>query len=195
MKYFDTTYVPVELISFEGELRNDEIVLTWITVSELNNYGFEIQKSIDNINWQKIGFVSGRGTSTEINYYDFNDQIKGNGRIYYRLKQIDYDGSFTYSKVISVSVENLPLYYDLGQNYPNPFNNSTVISYQIPTDEIVILKLYDVLGKEVKTFINEDKKAGYYTITFSADDLSSGIYFYKLTAGEHSSTKKLILLK
>lgn len=195
LKYNDTTYIPVELISFEGRIENNKIVLTWITATELNNYGFEIQKLFDNKNWQSIGFMSGKGTSTEKNYYSFSDPGIDRGMHYYRLKQIDHDGSFTYSKIIAVSIENVPLYFNLFQNYPNPFNNSTIITYQIPTDEFVSLKLFDVLGREIKTVINENKKAGYYSVSFKADDLSSGIYFYKLTAGEYNAIKKLILLK
>ena len=194
LKYYDTTYVPVELISFRGELINEKVVLTWITASELNNYGFEVQKSFDKETWEKIGFVIGKGTSTEISYYSFTHSILKSGKSYYRLKQVDYDGTYKYSEVIEVEAST-PKEFSLKQNFPNPFNNTTAITFQIPKDYFVVLKIYDVLGNELKTLIQENKKAGDYTITFSTDDLSSGIYFYKLTAGEYKSIKKLMLLK
>ena len=196
LKYYDTTYVPVELISFEGDLRNNKIILTWITASELNNYGFEIQKYSDNKNWQVIGFVRGKGTSTEINHYSFSDIITKSEEVCYRLKQIDYDGSFTYSKVITLSVENLPLYFVLSQNYPNPFNPETNINFSIPEETNVSIKLYDVTGREIKELVNEKKQPGYYTIKLKGGDLSSGVYFCRLvTTSGFSAVKKLILLK
>jgi photosystem II stability/assembly factor-like uncharacterized protein len=188
MEYYDSLYVPVELISFIGES-------TWHTASEINNKGFEIErKESESSIWKNIDFVQGNGTTTEEHSYSYTDIIDNPGYYYYRLKQVDYNGEFEYSKFIEVKV-NTPFQFSLLQNYPNPFNSSTTISYQIPKDEFVALKVYDVLGNEVKTLVEESKKAGYYTITFSATDLSSGIYFYKLTTETNSSTKKLILLK
>jgi photosystem II stability/assembly factor-like uncharacterized protein len=195
VSYLDTSIVPVELVNFSAEYSNNKINLYWMTATEANNYGFEILKSTDSDNWTKIGFVFGYGTTTERSDYSFTDDKVFGSKIYYKLKQIDYDGRFTYSKTIIVSVENLPLFFNLSQNFPNPFNNSTVIRYQIPKNEFITLKIFDVLGNEVKTLTEGNKVAGYYSVTFSADFLSSGIYFYKLTSGEYSSTKKLILLK
>jgi len=193
--YIDSSYVPVELVSFTGKTENDIVILEWITASELNNYGFEIQRLIDNNQWKKVGFVPGKGTSTETNYYSFSELITYNEEISYRLKQIDYDGSYIYSQIITILIEDSPSHFDLFQNYPNPFNSSTIITYQIPKDEFVTLKVYDVLGNEVTTLIEENKKAGLYRVSFSANDLSTGIYFYRIESGSFSSTKKLMLLK
>ncbi len=195
LRYDDTIYVPVELVSFTGKTENNIVVLEWITASELNNYGFEIQRLIDNNKWEMAGFVPGKGTTTAKNYYTFSDPISYDGEINYRLKQIDYDGTFIYSEIITLIIEGSPPYFSLSQNFPNPFNNSTIITYQISKDVFVTLKVYDVLGNEVATLIEENKKAGHYKLTFSANDISTGIYFYKLTAGEYNGTKKLILLK
>jgi hypothetical protein len=150
--------------------------------------------STGNDDWMKIGSVQGNGTTSETHSYSFKDENLQSGNYFYRIKQVDYDGSFEYSHIIEVYI-NSPSMFSLSQNYPNPFNNSTIILFQIPMDEFVTLKIYDVLGNEVKTLIEENKKAGYYKINYSANDLSSGIYFYKLTAGENSSTRKFILLK
>ena len=195
IKYYDSAYVPVELTSFYSEILNNKVILNWLTASETNNLGFEIEKSKSGSQvWQRLGFVQGNGTTTKEHAYSYIDFINETGNYFYRLKQVDYDGSFEYSNIILVYI-NSPSRFSLSQNFPNPFNNSTNISYQIPNDELVSLKVYDVLGNEVKNIMTKNQKAGYYIIKFSASDLSSGIYFYTLTAGEHSSTKKLILLK
>lgn len=162
MKYYDSTYIPVELVLFIGESIGNNVILSWNTVCEINNKGFEIERTFSKSthrkeDWFKIGFVNGHGTTTEHNYYSFTDESLPQGKYQYRLKQIDYDGTFEYSNVLEVVVQG-PTEFLLLQNYPNPFNNSTVITYQIPTDEFVILKLYDVLGKEVITLIEENKK-------------------------------------
>jgi photosystem II stability/assembly factor-like uncharacterized protein len=195
MTYYDSTYIPVELISFYGAIINNKVILNWQTASEINNKGFEIELiSPGQDYWIKIGFVQGNGTTSETHSYYFKDENLQSGNHFYRLKQIDYDGSFEYSNIIDVFI-NSPSMFSLSQNYPNPFNNSTIISYQISADNYVTLIVYDVLGNQVTTLISENKKAGYYTINFSASDLSSGIYFYKLTAGEFNSTKKFLLIK
>ena len=195
MKYYDSTYVPVELTSFYSETINNKLILIWLTASEINNKGFEVEKSESGSQvWQSIGFVQGNGTTTEEHSYTFIDFTNEPGHYFYRLKQVDYDGSFEYSNIIGVYIDS-PSRFNLLQNYPNPFNSSTTIRYQIAKDEFVSLKVYDVLGNEVKTIIEEDKKAGYYSVSLNANDLSSGIYFYKLTAGEYSQIKKIILLK
>ncbi len=193
-KYVDTTIVPVELTSFQADVDNNIIKLNWSTATEKNNLGFELLRSSDKQNWEKLRFIEGKGTSTLIHNYQFNDWVETAGNYYYRLKQIDYNGDFYYSDVIEVIVSN-PISFALSQNFPNPFNSTTTIRYQLPVDDFVNLILYDIIGNEVKTFIDENKKAGYYTISLNANDLSSGIYFYKLTSGNNSSTKKFILLK
>jgi photosystem II stability/assembly factor-like uncharacterized protein len=194
LRYEDTSYVPIELISFEGKFEMNKIILSWKTASEINNAGFYIEKSFNNEIWFEIGFVEGRGTTTEPKSYSFTDKNVSTGTYKYRLKQIDFDDSFEYSHIIEVYV-NSPSRFSLEQNYPNPFNSTTNITFQIPSDEFVSLKIYGVLGNEVESLVGENKKAGYYSVSLNANNLSSGIYFYKLTAGENSSTKKFLLLK
>jgi photosystem II stability/assembly factor-like uncharacterized protein len=190
--------VPVELTSFTAENVNDRIILSWATSSEINNSGFEIEKSqISNLKsqiWEKIGFVTGNGTTSEQKSYSFTDENLSAGKYQYRLKQIDLDGSFEYSQIVEVDVA-APLVFYLEQNYPNPFNPSTTIKYSIPTSEFVTLKVYDMLGSEVATLVNEEKPVGSYEFNFSAEELSTGIYFYKLQAGGFIETKKMILLR
>ncbi|MFO7524291.1 MAG: T9SS type A sorting domain-containing protein, partial [Ignavibacteriaceae bacterium] len=149
--------------------------------------------------WETIGFVEGRGTTTEEQSYSYRDKNLSAGNYQYRLKQIDFDGTFEYSKVAEVEI-GLPTRFVLEQNYPNPFNPSTKIEYSIPNAATgqtlsVTLKVYDVIGNEVTTLVDEYKTAGIYEVEFDASQLSSGIYFYKLSAGSFISTKKMILIK
>ena len=147
-------------------------------------------------NWIKLGFVDGNGTTTEINNYSFVDDELLTQKSFYRLKQIDFDGTFSYSNEVEVDV-NVPIKFSLEQNYPNPFNPSTSIQYAISSKQFVTLKVFDLLGREVATLVNEEKTAGSYEIEFGVKslELSSGIYFYKLQAGSFVETKKMILLK
>ena len=198
--------IPVELISFTGSCENNKVKLIWSTATELNNQGFEIERgasypSADGPskggtfgNWQLIGFVQGSGTTTDLRNYSFIDENVQSGIFEYRLKQIDYDGSYNYSKTIeinSVYVNSFQLF----QNYPNPFNPSTKIQYLLSSKQFVTLKVYDILGKEVSTLVNEEKPAGNYEVEFDGKELPSGIYFYKLKAGNYSETKKMLLMK
>ncbi len=203
-------FVPVELTSFIAEIKNNSVQLNWQTASEINNYGFEVVRNIDNSGWKTIAFVKGYGTTTVTNNYTFSDDVGSvlnhtlthNLSLQYRLKQIDYDGTENFSDVVEKIFENLPKEFRLYQNYPNPFNPSTVISYQLSASGNVSLKIFDVLGNEVATLIdNEWKEAGVYEVVFPnvetghAPSLPSGIYFYKLIAGNFSATKKMILLR
>ena len=183
--------VPVELTSFTAAAGANKITLFWKTATEMNNYGFEIQRSNDKNNFVPVGFVKGSGTTTEPQTYSYIDNISGN--FYYRLKQLDFNGTFEYSYV--VEAYTLPETFWLNQNYPNPFNPSTKIKFVIPQSSFVNLKVYNVLGNEVATLINEEKLPGEYEVEFNASDLASGIYFYTIRAGNFSQTKKLILLK
>lgn len=190
---------PVELTSFTAVQNGNEIDLNWNTATETNNKGFEIQRSqISEIRgqdkWISIGDVQGNGTTTKPGSYSFTDYNPAEGTSRYRLKQIDYDGSFTYSNTIEVEIES-PNTFSLEQNYPNPFNPSTNIKFSIPERSIVTLKIYDVLGKEITTMVNEEKQAGSYTLKFDGKELSSGLYFYTFKAGNYTSTKKMLLLK
>jgi photosystem II stability/assembly factor-like uncharacterized protein len=193
-EYIDTTIIPVELYSFYSEVFNNQVTLKWSTATEKNNLGFEILSSLDDRNWNSICFINGNGTTNLIHHYRFTDRVETSGIYYYKLKQLDYNGDFYYSNIIEVNVSN-PISFGLSQNFPNPFNNSTIIQFQLPKDCFVALKVYNTLGQEVVAIVKEYKQAGYYSLNFTASDISSGIYFYKLIAGEHISTKKFILLK
>ena len=185
--------IPVELTSFSGITEKNDVILNWSTATEVNNQGFEIQKKT-NGEYERIGFVEGHGTTTELQNYTFRDKSVNAGSYYYRLKQMDFDGSFEYSGEIAVEVSQ-PADYFLSQNYPNPFNPSTTISYALAEDIDVSLKVFDILGNEVATLINENQPAGAYDVSFDAGNLSSGVYYYTLQAGEFTSTKKLMLMK
>jgi hypothetical protein len=192
-----TDIVPVELLAFTASVNNSNVQLLWSTATELNNLGFEIERSIDNLdNFVTVGFVEGKGSSTEINYYSFNDnpELSGVNQLYYRLKQVDFDGTFSYSDVVNVTYD-VPAEFVLSQNYPNPFNPSTRINYFVPKESFVSIKVYDFLGREVTALVSETKSTGSYEIVFDASNLPSGTYFYTLRTDNYSSTKKMIIIK
>lgn len=186
--------IPVELASFTATSIDEGVLLNWITATEINNAGFTIERGIDGENFSEIGFVGGKGTTTEPTVYSYLDNSAKQGTYYYRLKQTDYDGTFKYLDMVNVSV-NLPTKFALGQNYPNPFNPSTVISWQSPVSSYQTLKIYDILGNEVATLVDEYREAGSYNVEFDASGLPSGIYYYKLTAGSFSDVKKMMVVK
>ncbi|GIK62111.1 MAG: hypothetical protein JETCAE03_04350 [Ignavibacteriaceae bacterium] len=185
--------VPVELTSFAAASDKNDVILTWNTATELNNQGFEIQRKITG-EFERVGFVEGRGTTTEAQNYLFRDKDLLSGNYTYRLKQTDFDGSFAYSDEVEIEISQPNVFY-LGQNYPNPFNPSTNIKYSIPADGNVTLKIYDILGEEVSTLVNEFQQAGTFDVVFDGSNLSSGVYYYQLTSGELTSTKKMMLTK
>ncbi len=192
--------LPVELTSFSAVIVKNKIELNWKTSTEINNYGFEIEKYTESQNWSKIGFVAGAGNSNTVIDYSYIDNLEidliANQTLKYRLKQIDNNGNFEYSDIVEVNLNSVvPTEYNLSQNYPNPFNPTTTIKYSIPTEGMVSLKVYDVLGKEVANLVDENKNAGTYEVIFNAENLSSGTYIYKLTSGNFTETKKLLLLK
>ena len=186
--------VPVELVSFTSSISKNTVILKWTTATEINNSGFEIERSDDNISFNKIGFVHGFGTTTEKQNYAYSDQPDKAGTFYYRLKQIDIGGGYEYSDIIEADMP-VPTKYSLQQNFPNPFNPTTEIQYSISQRSNVVLKVYDVLGNEVTTLVNEVKEQGVYTIKFNASNLSSGIYFYRIEAGSFTDSRKMILLR
>ncbi|OGU70036.1 MAG: hypothetical protein A2W30_04910, partial [Ignavibacteria bacterium RBG_16_36_9] len=204
------TPLPVELTSFIAYVVGNSVKLKWQTATEVNNYGFEIERncSKDKEMWETIGFVEGHGNSNSPKSYSFTDKNPiGGSKFKYRLKQIDTDGKFEYSKVIEVDLGS-PMNYELSQNYPNPFNPTTIIKCEIPELSFVTIKVYDVLGNEIATLVNEEKPAGEYEVEFNSNsdggrNLPSGVYFYQLRIGgpETSSgqrfiqTKKMVLLK
>ena len=187
--------LPVELVSFTASKLYDHVILNWNTETEVTNYGFEVQRSSEAGHWDLLGFVEGAGNSNsprQYSYEDSNPDIPG--KYSYRLKQIDNDGSFEYSQTVEINVYS-PNKFELKQNFPNPFNPATKIKFSVSNKQFVSLKVYNTLGKEVKTLVNEEKSAGTYEVEFSSDDLPSGIYFYKITVGDFTQAKKMILLK
>jgi hypothetical protein len=197
------TGLPVEMVSFTARQDGVNIILDWSTASELNNLGFEVERKIldweNEGEWFTIGFVNGNGTTTELKAYYFNDQVEDfeATSFKYKLKQIDFDGSFEYSNEINVEIDKttLPDDYFLLQNYPNPFNPTTTIKFELPVKDFVQLKIFDALGVEVARLVDEERAAGSYEVPFNAAEFGSGVYFYSLSAGSFIQTKKMILLK
>jgi hypothetical protein len=185
--------VPVELISFTHRIVNGKVTLIWVTATELNNMGFEIQRSLDNNIFVTIGFVGGKGNSTTNQYYSFTDESIP-GKIYYRLKQVDFNGSYNYSQIIEVDGVTVST-IQLQQNYPNPFNPNTTIKYQLGNDGFVNLKVFNSLGEQVAEPVNQFQKGGSHQLIFEAKDLPSGIYVYQLSSGNYTESKKMILLR
>ena len=190
--------LPVELTSFTASVSENGVLLEWNTATETNNRGFEVERMDKNDaigTWAAIGFVNGHGTVSEEHNYSFTDQDASRGTDYsYRLKQLDFDGSFAYSNTVDVNYMG-PAVFNLNQNYPNPFNPSTSITYSIPEDGFVNLVVYDVTGKEVKRLVSGKQQAGAHTVSFNANDLATGIYLYQLQTNNLVTTKKMMLLK
>lgn len=192
--------IPVEFISFHSEVIENDVHLNWITASEINNLGFEIQRKNESAdhtsqNWSIIGFVQGKGNSTEINHYYYTDRALNTGNYKYRIKQIDFNGTSTYYYLTETIRISSPENFYLEQNYPNPFNPSTSIKYSIGSNQFVRLKIYDILGNETATLVNEFQQAGNYEVKFDASNLASGVYFCKLQSGSFVQTRKLVLLR
>lgn len=203
LKYTESDNIPVELTNFTASVQKNSVFLKWNTATELNNKVFEIERAtisnskseIRNLKWIDVGFVPGRGTTTEISSYSFVDENLIPGRYKYRLKQIDFDGKYKYYELDKAVEISSPIGFELAQNYPNPFNPSTTINFSIPHKGNVTLKVFDILGNEVATLINEEKPAGEYEVEFDGSILTSGIYFYQMKAGNFIQTKKMIYLK
>ncbi len=194
--------IPVELTNFTSSVENGRVILSWETATETNNKGFEIERSLTqtlskgegfNI-WKVIGFVNGNGTTTQKQFYSFIDNPSKDGIYLYRIKQVDFDGSFKYSNEIEVNFQNIAS-FTLLQNYPNPFNPTTTISYQVPRTNHVLLKIFDALGSEIAILVNEIKPAGTHEITFDASGLPSGLYLYRMIANDQTFTRKMMLAK
>jgi hypothetical protein len=189
-----TAGVPVELTSFDYTVSAGNVNLNWKTATEINNRGFEIQRSRNKSDWATIGYVDGNGTTTGPNEYTYTDEPLANGTYYYRLKQFDFDGHFEYSKTIEVDLRIIKN-FALEQNYPNPFNPTTTIGFELPTASNVIIKVFDVLGSEVATLVNSKMPAGIHEVRFDGSKEGSGIYIYRMTTNNFSVTKKMILMK
>lgn len=199
---------PVELISFFGESNKGEVQLKWQTATETNNLGFEIERNSTSLSmthgvtpgrvegWETIGFIEGKGTTSEMTNYRFVDSTLPAEKMFYRLKQIDINGTFTYSNIVEVELEsNLPTEYSLEQNYPNPFNPTTTIKFGLPESAKVVLEVYNVVGERVSTLVNVEMEAGYHQVNFNANNMASGMYIYRIKSNEFIQTKKLLLLK
>jgi len=199
--------VPVELASFTAAVAGSDVSLVWITATETNNFGFDIQrKLVESDSWEKIDFVEGNGTTTTPVHYQYTDQSLPAGVYNYRLKQIDTDGSFEFSPRITVEV-GVPEAFALNQNFPNPFNPSTTINYQISTAVLndalsteITLTIFNILGARVLTLVNEEQGPGFYSVVWNGKDseglqVPSGVYIYQLSAGSFIKTHKMLFMK
>jgi hypothetical protein len=196
--------LPVQLASFTAVMAGgSKVQLNWSTVTETNNYGFEVQKSAERADgYQTIAnsFVPGHGTTLKAEQYTYVDETAQSGVWYYRLKQIDLDGAVHYSDGVKVSVmtsvsDTAPMEFGLAQNYPNPFNQSTAIQLSLPRPAYVTLKLFNMLGEKVAVLLSQQLGAGTYTMPYDATGMPSGVYFYLFQAGNYSETKKLVVLR
>ncbi len=208
LRYTSSSPLPVELVSVSTAVKQNNVELHWKTATELSSHGFEIERKQIPLNpplqgesreaaegFRKIGFVEGAGNSNAPKEYSFADAKVTNGKYEYRLKLVDRDGSFKYSQSVEAEVKFVPSVFSLSQNYPNPFNPSTAITYQLPKNSHVSLKVYDILGKEVVTLVDEVKEAGSYNVQFNAQNIASGVYFYRMVAGDIVQMKEMMLIK
>ena len=186
--------LPVELTSFTATSNGKEVILNWSTATELNNQLFEVQRSFEGNDFATIGFVNGKGTTTERQDYSYSDKNLSDGKYFYRLKQIDYLGRYEYSDVLEVDYRAFNSYL-LEQNYPNPFNPTTTIGFGIKEKSFVKVVILNNIGEEVALVVNEEMESGFHSVEFNAANLPSGVYFYQLIAGEFASMKKMILLR
>lgn len=194
---WDGNAMPVELTSFSAGMDGKDVTLKWTTATEVNNLGFEVERSLDKTEWNKISFVQGHGNSTTQNEYSCIDRTPPRQTsIFYRLKQVNLDGSFEYSSVIETQAATLSD-FRLEQNYPNPFNPGTVITYQVPEKCYARLVLYDALGGRISVLSEAVTEAGIHEYQFDSGKygLSAGVYFYRLITDKFSQTKKMILIK
>lgn len=201
--YIDFT-IPVELTSFSALQQNRKVQLNWVTATEVNNKGFEVHRKLKNQDWETLTFVSGFGTTTEQKKYSYEDDyefLPYNGKVIYRLKQIDFDGSYKFSEQISVDVTFIPSETNISQNYPNPFNASTTIKYNLSQEGVVKVAIYNPVGQEIERLIQSNQSAGTYEVIWNADSYASGIYFYmfELSGNDgailNKEMKKLVLIK
>lgn len=193
--FIDNSILPVELTSFSGRYVNKNICLSWTTATEISNYGFDVERSMNNITWEKIGFVKGSGNCNSQRNYTFTDMSAFGSKYSYRLKQIDSDGKIQYSNVIEVKNIINKTDITLYQNYPNPFNPVTFIGFSLPTEAFVVVKVFNSLGAEVAQVVNGRLPAGYNEVKFDASKLASGYYIYRIEAAGYTKNMKMILLK
>ncbi|HRN27772.1 MAG TPA: T9SS type A sorting domain-containing protein, partial [Ignavibacteriaceae bacterium] len=189
------TPLPVELTSFSASYKNTEIMLGWETKTEVNNYGFNVERRINEGEWNTITFIEGNGNSNSPKEYSYTDKdlFTGGSKFQYRLKQVDTDGSFEYSDAVEVEV--VPTQYDLSQNYPNPFNPKTTIQFSLPKQTQLKINIYNMLGELVETLAAGTYEAGYHKVTFNASNLPSGTYIYRMESSNFIQVKKMLLIK
>lgn len=194
--------LPVTLTNFSYTVNTDKVTLKWTTSTENNNNGFQIERKLlnsENTGWNNAGFVKGKGNSNTQSQYTFEDNKLSSGKYNYRIKQIDNNGNYKYFSLNNIVEIGIPIKYNLSQNYPNPFNPTTKINYELPKDSKVNLTVFDILGREIIKLVNQEQKAGYYTITTDAKNLASGTYFYRLIAKssekEYVMSKKMCIIK
>lgn len=196
-----TAALPVELFAFSANVQGNEILLEWETATEINNLGFELQRSKDNPeNFSKLAFLKGNGTSVSPNKYVYRDQNLTDGTYFYRLKQVDFDGRIEYSGVVNVNIGHQPDEFMLAQNYPNPFNPETCISYSLAQSGPVKLLIFDINGKIVKTLVNKFQNTGNYQAIWNgcndrAIPVASGMYYYKIVTNNGVKFRKMTLIK
>ncbi len=197
--------LPVELVYFTGMAFENTVQLEWGTATEINNYGFFVQRKLKSSGeWESLELIPGAGNSNIPNYYSYTDSVLSAGIYIYRLQQVDLNGDIQYSDTIEIEVKStsntslrtlIPKEFNLFQNFPNPFNPSTTIRFDIPKMSNVVLKVYNIIGKEVAVLINKNMQPGSYNVKFESKSLPSGIYIYKLEAGSFRTAKKLTILK
>ena len=187
--------LPVELTSFTALYENSVVILNWKTETEVNNYGFNLERRINEEEWDSIGFVIGSGNSNSPKEYSYTDKdlFVGGSKFQYRLKQVDNNGSFEYSDIVEVEVA--PNEYELSQNYPNPFNPSTTIRFSLPKETLLKINVYNMIGELIETIAEGNYQAGYHKVTFIASNLPSGAYIYRMESSDFVKVKKLILIK
>ncbi len=194
--------LPVELVSFTAALRNEAVCLRWKTATEVNNYGFEIQRKFRSAEaWQRLDFVPGGGTVNDPRSYEYFDRpadlLRENGRlerIDYRLRQIDRDGRSEFSNTVSVSVV-LPSEAELDQNFPNPFQGGTTVSYRLPADRYCRVLLYDAFGRMIRILSEGFRDKGFHAVAMKRGELPPGTYFYTLETGGDRLVRSMTIIQ
>ena len=184
--------LPITLTEFRGSSQENNIILNWTTATENNNKGFEIQRSQDGTNWTTLGFVNGGGNSNQERKYTYTDNNLLPNLYHYRLKQVDQDGKFEYSRIVTIKLQGKKV-FELGQNWPNPFRGKTFVSFNLAEKRRVTLTLFDTRGKLIKTLLNETMEAGSHVIDLNLQTLPGGVYYYKIVAGDFTDVKKMIV--
>lgn len=195
--------LPVTLISFESKINKNDVKLIWVTDNEINNAGFDVERTTITASgiegWKKIAYIQGKGNTSWRSIYMYEDKKLQSAAYKYRIKQIDYNGSYEYFELANDIAIGKPGVFSVGQNYPNPSNPKSKIDFELPVNGRVTITLYNILGEEVATIINEVKDAGYYSAEFDGSSLASGMYFYRIhSEGEGQrfmKTMKMILVK